>query len=171
MNRRHTAGDYRRTVERLRRARPDLALSSDFIVGFPGETERDFAATLRLVTEVGYAQAYSFKFSPRPGTPAAALEPQVPDPIKAERLATLQALLGAQQAAFNQGSVGRTLPVLLELKIASGMSAPHRMQDLADAMRLIAANELARSYTDRLDPSVRARFLELWDLAQIKEDY
>ncbi|MCH8035823.1 MAG: tRNA (N6-isopentenyl adenosine(37)-C2)-methylthiotransferase MiaB [Proteobacteria bacterium] len=114
MNRRHTADGYRRTVERLRRARPDLALSSDFIVGFPGETERDFAATLRLVTEVGYAQAYSFKFSPRPGTPAAALEPQVPDPIKAERLATLQALLGAQQAAFNQGSVGRTLPVLLE---------------------------------------------------------
>jgi len=116
MNRRHTADDYRRTVERLRRARPDLALSSDFIVGFPGETERDFAATLRLVTEVGYAQAYSFKFSPRPGTPAAALEPQVPDHVKAERLATLQALLDAQQAAFNQASVGRTLPVLLEAK-------------------------------------------------------
>jgi tRNA-2-methylthio-N6-dimethylallyladenosine synthase len=116
MNRRHTADDYRRTVERLRRARPDLALSSDFIVGFPGETERDFAATLRLVTEVGYAQAYSFKFSPRPGTPAAALEPQVPDPVKAERLATLQALLDAQQAAFNQASVGRSLPVLLEAK-------------------------------------------------------
>ena len=116
MNRRHTADDYRRTVERLRRARPDLALSSDFIVGFPGETERDFAATLRLVTEVGYAQAYSFKFSPRPGTPAAALEPQVPDHIKAARLATLQALLDAQQAAFNQASVGRTLPVLLEAK-------------------------------------------------------
>ena len=116
MNRRHTADDYRRTVERLRRARPDLAFSSDFIVGFPGETERDFAATLRLVTEVGYAQAYSFKFSPRPGTPAATLEPQVPDHIKAERLATLQALLDAQQAAFNQASVGRTLPVLLEAK-------------------------------------------------------
>ncbi len=116
MNRRHTADDYRRTVERLRRVRPDLALSSDFIVGFPGETERDFAATLRLVTEVGYAQAYSFKFSPRPGTPAATLEPQVPDHIKAERLATLQALLDAQQAAFNQASVGRTLPVLLEAK-------------------------------------------------------
>ena len=116
MNRRHTADGYRRTVERLRRARPDLALSSDFIVGFPGETERDFAATLRLVTEVGYAQAYSFKFSPRPGTPAAGLEPQVPDPIKAERLATLQALLGAQQVAFNQASVGRTLPVLLEAR-------------------------------------------------------
>ena len=116
MNRRHTADDYRHTVERLRRARPDLALSSDFIVGFPGETERDFAATLRLVTEVGYAQAYSFKFSPRPGTPAAALELQVPDHVKAERLATLQALLDAQQAAFNQASVGRTLPVLLEAK-------------------------------------------------------
>jgi tRNA-2-methylthio-N6-dimethylallyladenosine synthase len=116
MNRRHTADDYRRTVERLRQARPDLALSSDFIVGFPGETDRDFADTLRLVTEIGYAQAYSFKFSPRPGTPAAAMEGQIPEHIKTERLATLQALLEAQQAAFNQGSLGKTVPVLLEAK-------------------------------------------------------
>ena len=116
MNRRHTADDYRRTVERLRQARPDLALSSDFIVGFPGETDRDFADTLRLVTEIGYAQAYSFKFSPRPGTPAAAMEGQIPEHIKTERLATLQALLEAQQAAFSQGSLGKTVPVLLEAK-------------------------------------------------------
>ena len=116
MNRGHTADDYRRTVERLRRARPDLALSTDVIVGFPGESARDFAETLRLVTEVGYVQAYSFKFSPRPGTPAAAMDLQVPDPVKAERLATLQALLDAQQSAFNQGCVGRTLAVLLERK-------------------------------------------------------
>ncbi|MCG8557565.1 MAG: radical SAM protein, partial [Proteobacteria bacterium] len=113
MNRRHTADDYLRLVERLRRARPDLALSSDFIVGFPGESDQDFAATLRLVTEVGFAQAYSFKYSPRPGTPAAEL-PQVEEGVKAERLAALQQLLDAQQAAFNAASVGQRLPVLLE---------------------------------------------------------
>ncbi len=113
MNRRHTADDYRRVVERLRAAREDIALSSDFIVGFPGERDEDFAETLRLVTEVGYAQAYSFKYSPRPGTPAAEL-PQLAEPVKAERLAMLQQLLDAQQAAFNQDSVGRRVPVLLE---------------------------------------------------------
>ena len=114
MNRRHGADDYRRVVEALRRARPDIALSSDFIVGFPGETDRDFAETLRLVTDVGYAQAYSFKYSPRPGTPAAADPDQVPDAVKAERLAMLQELLNAQQQAYNEATVGRRLPVLLE---------------------------------------------------------
>ena len=113
MNRRHGADDYRRTVEALRRARPDLALSSDFIVGFPGESELDFRATLDLVAEIGFAQAYSFKYSPRPGTPAAA-EDQVPEPAKAERLAALQALLQRQQRAFNDASVGATMPVLFE---------------------------------------------------------
>ena len=114
MNRRHGSDDYRRAVERLRAARPDIALSSDFIVGFPGEDDRDFAETLRLVTDIGFAQAYSFKYSPRPGTPAATLPDQVPEPVKAERLAQLQALLDAQQSAFNQASVGRRLEVLLE---------------------------------------------------------
>ncbi len=114
MNRRHTTDDYRRIVERLRRARPDLALSSDFIVGFPGETDRDFAETLRLVTETGFAQAYSFKYSPRPGTPAAMAENRVPEACKAERLAMLQALLNEQQSAFNQASVGKTMSILLE---------------------------------------------------------
>ncbi len=114
MNRRHTADDYRRLAGRLRHARPDLALSSDFIVGFPGETEADFEATLRLVEDVTFAQAYSFKYSPRPGTPAAALENQVPEKVKTERLARLQERLGAQQVAFNQGCVGRALPVLLD---------------------------------------------------------
>ncbi|WP_299618146.1 tRNA (N6-isopentenyl adenosine(37)-C2)-methylthiotransferase MiaB [Pelagibius sp.] len=114
MNRRHTAGDYLRIVERLRKARPDIALSSDFIVGFPGESDADFADTLRLVTEVGYAQAYSFKYSPRPGTPAASEAQQLPEAVKAERLAGLQQLLGEQAVAFNAGCVGRTLPVLLE---------------------------------------------------------
>jgi tRNA-2-methylthio-N6-dimethylallyladenosine synthase len=114
MNRRHGAVDYRRTVDRLRKARPEIALSSDFIVGFPGECDQDFAATLRLVNDVGFAQAYSFKYSPRPGTPAAVAQDQVPDSVKVERLAMLQALLNEQQATFNQTSVGRVMPVLFE---------------------------------------------------------
>jgi len=114
MNRRHRVQDYLRTVERLRSARPDLALSSDFIVGFPGESDTDFEATLGLVRDVTFAQAYSFKYSPRPGTPAAAMERQLPDSVKEERLARLQDLIAAQQRAFNVNSVGRRLPVLLE---------------------------------------------------------
>ncbi len=114
MNRRHTAADYRRTVARLRQARPDLALSSDLIVGFPGEDDTDFRATLELVAEIGFAQAFSFKYSPRPGTPAAAAADQVPEPVKTERLAALQALLAEQQRDFNASCVGRVLPVLLE---------------------------------------------------------
>ncbi|MFO1060159.1 MAG: tRNA (N6-isopentenyl adenosine(37)-C2)-methylthiotransferase MiaB [Dongiaceae bacterium] len=114
MNRRHGVDDYRRVVDRLRRARPDLALSSDFIVGFPGESEADFAATLALVEAVGFAQAFSFKYSARPGTPAAGLPAQVAEPVKAERLDRLQALLRRQQDAFNAACVGRTLPVLFE---------------------------------------------------------
>ncbi len=114
MNRRHAAADYLGVVERLRAARPELALSSDFIVGFPGESDTDFADTLRLVTEVGYAQAYSFKYSPRPGTPAADAKGQVPEAVKAERLAMLQSLLAEQQIAFNQSCVGREVEVLFE---------------------------------------------------------
>jgi tRNA-2-methylthio-N6-dimethylallyladenosine synthase len=113
MNRRHTADDYRRIVRRLRAARADLALSSDFIVGFPGETEDDFEATLMLVAEIGFAQAYSFKYSARPGTPAADL-PQIPDAVRSERLAALQGLLNRQQSAFNAASVGSTIEVLFE---------------------------------------------------------
>ena len=114
MNRRHTADEYRRIVARLRDACPQIALSSDFIVGFPGERDEDFADTLRLITDVNYAQAYSFKYSPRPGTPAEAIEQQIDETVKSERLETLQNLLAAQQVAFNQSSVGKTLPVLLE---------------------------------------------------------
>jgi len=116
MNRRHSADDYRRVAERLRRAVPEIALSSDFIVGFPGETAGDFAETLRLVTDIGYAQAYSFKYSPRPGTPAATEDQQIPEGQKAERLETLQHLLKAQQEAFNLDFLGWTLPVLFEGK-------------------------------------------------------
>jgi tRNA-2-methylthio-N6-dimethylallyladenosine synthase len=114
MNRRHTSDEYRRTVEKLRRARPDLALSSDFIVGYPGETDDDFRATLDLVAEIGFAQAFSFKYSPRPGTPAAEAEDQVPVPVKTERLAELQSLLQRRQRAFNESCVGQILPVLFE---------------------------------------------------------
>jgi len=114
MNRGHRVADYRSTVERLRAARPDLALSSDFIVGFPGETDADFEATLALVRAIGYAQAYSFKFSARPGTPAALLRGQVPEAAKAERLAALQGILAEQQRAFNRASLGRDMLVLFE---------------------------------------------------------
>ncbi|MEM7499026.1 MAG: tRNA (N6-isopentenyl adenosine(37)-C2)-methylthiotransferase MiaB [Pseudomonadota bacterium] len=114
MNRRHTAAEYIRLVGRIRAARPDLALSGDFIVGFPGETEEDFEATLSLVRQVRYAQAYSFKYSPRPGTPAADRDAQVPEEVKADRLARLQALLVEQQTAFQQAMVGREIDVLVE---------------------------------------------------------
>jgi tRNA-2-methylthio-N6-dimethylallyladenosine synthase len=114
MNRRHRVAEYRRTVERLREARPDIALSSDLIVGFPGETDADFAATLTLVRDIGFAQAFSFKYSPRPGTPAASMQKQVKEAMKRERLAELQALLAEQTRAFDRATVGRVLPVLLE---------------------------------------------------------
>jgi len=112
MNRRHRSSDYRAIVDRLRSARPDIALSSDFIVGHPGETEADFAATLALVHDVGFAQAFSFKYSPRPGTPAATAADQVLEPEKERRLAELQSLLRSQQERFNRSCVGLTLPVL-----------------------------------------------------------
>ncbi len=112
MNRGHDRAHYLDVVERLRAARPDIALSSDFIVGHPGETDADFALTMSLAREVGFAQAYSFKYSPRPGTPAALAAGQVPESVKDERLQALQALLREQQARFNADAVGRTLPVL-----------------------------------------------------------
>ncbi len=114
MNRRHGRDDYLQLIDRLRAARPDLALSGDFIVGFPGETDADFAATMELIRTVGYAQAYSFKYSPRPGTPAADRADQVDESVKSERLAGLQTLLGDQQRAFNAQMQGRMMDVLLE---------------------------------------------------------
>jgi tRNA-2-methylthio-N6-dimethylallyladenosine synthase len=114
MNRGHTADEYLRLVERVRAARPDMALSGDFIVGFPGETEADFQATLAVVAEARYASAFSFKYSRRPGTPGAAMAGQVGEAEKDDRLQRLQALLAAQQAEFNASCVGRSLPVLFE---------------------------------------------------------
>jgi tRNA-2-methylthio-N6-dimethylallyladenosine synthase len=113
MNRRHRRSDYLRTVDRIRAARPGLALAGDFIVGFPGETEADFDDTLRIVDEVGYASAFSFKYSPRPGTPAAAME-QVPEPVMVTRLARLQAAINASQTRFNASRVGQAAEVLFE---------------------------------------------------------
>ena len=112
MNRKHTRDDYLRLVDRLRDARPDLAMASDFIVGHPGETDADAEATLDLIRRVGFAQAYSFAYSPRPGTPAAGAPGQVPAAVKDARLQALQALLRDQAAAFNKAAEGKTLPVL-----------------------------------------------------------
>ena len=114
MNRGHTAQHYIRLIEKVRAARPDMAISGDFIVGFPGETEKDFESTLQMVSEIRYASAFSFKYSPRPGTPAAGHEQQVPEAEKSARLQELQALIHRQQTSFNGSMVGRTLPVLLE---------------------------------------------------------
>jgi tRNA-2-methylthio-N6-dimethylallyladenosine synthase len=114
MNRQHTRDDYLRLVERIRTARNDIALSSDFITGFPGESDKDFADTLALVREVNFAAAFSFQYSPRPGTPAASMAKQIPDAVKHERLLALQALLAEQQRAFNAGCDGRAMSILFE---------------------------------------------------------
>ncbi len=114
MNRRHTRDDYLRLIDRIRAARPDIALSGDFITGFPGESDADFADTMKIVREVGYASAFSFKYSPRPGTPGAELDDQVEEQVSTDRLAELQALIREQQVAFNQSCVGQSFDVLLE---------------------------------------------------------
>jgi tRNA-2-methylthio-N6-dimethylallyladenosine synthase len=116
MNRSHTTESYLMLIERFRAARPDLAVSGDFIVGFPGETEQNFEQTLKLVDAVGYAHAFSFKYSPRPGTPAAAMDDQIPAEIMDERLQRLQAALIRDQHAFNRNSVGQRCEVLVERK-------------------------------------------------------
>jgi len=114
MNRGHSADDYRRMIDRARAARSDIALSSDFIVGYPGESDADFQKTLALVRNIGFAQSYSFKYSRRPGTPAAADRKQVPEDVKEMRLQALQDVLGAQRAAFDASTVGRVHDVLFE---------------------------------------------------------
>ncbi|MBX3581733.1 MAG: tRNA (N6-isopentenyl adenosine(37)-C2)-methylthiotransferase MiaB [Rhizobiaceae bacterium] len=114
MNRRHKAADYIRLIERIRAARPDMALSGDFIVGFPGETDADFEDTMELIRSVEYAQAYSFKYSPRPGTPGADMKDHVAEAVKDERLQRLQALLSTQMHAFNLAMSGKTMDLLIE---------------------------------------------------------
>jgi tRNA-2-methylthio-N6-dimethylallyladenosine synthase len=114
MNRSHGRDSYLRVLDRVRAARPDIALSGDFIVGFPGETDAEFEDTLSLIGEVRYAQAFSFKYSPRPGTPAATMDGQIAPELMDERLQRLQAAINRDQAAFNAASVGRTCAVLIE---------------------------------------------------------
>jgi len=114
MNRRHTVADYEAVIAKVRAARPDIALSTDIIVGFPGETDRDFEATLALAARARFAQAFTFKYSPRPGTPAASLEHQVPEGVKRERLYALQSLIDGQRRAFDRTMIGRRLDVLFE---------------------------------------------------------
>ncbi|CAL7960533.1 tRNA-2-methylthio-N(6)-dimethylallyladenosine synthase [Alphaproteobacteria bacterium] len=120
MNRRYNVGFYISIIEKFRKIKPDIAFSSDFIVGYPGETEEDFIATMQLVEHVNYAHAYSFKYSPRPGTPASVLPSQIPEDIKSERLARLQSLLCKQQLNFNQAKVGQVLRILVENQGRSG---------------------------------------------------
>ena len=114
MNRRHTSDIYLAVIDKLRAVRPDIAISGDFIVGFPGETDRDFSETLQLADQVGYASSYSFKYSPRPGTPAATIDSQVAEKVKTERLESLQQLLNAQQFAFNKTTEGKVVDILVE---------------------------------------------------------
>ncbi len=123
MNRKHGRTKYLELIDRIRAARPDMALSGDFIVGFPGETDRDFEDTLDLVRRVNYASAFSFMYSPRPGTPAATMAAQVPEAVSRERLHALQALLTEQQVAFNASRAGLTVPVLFERKGRHGAQA------------------------------------------------
>jgi tRNA-2-methylthio-N6-dimethylallyladenosine synthase len=116
MNRSHSVESYLATLDKIRAARPDIALSGDFIVGFPGETEQDFEATLKLVDEVRYASAYSFKYSPRPGTPAAAMDEQIETAVMEERLRRLHDRINAHQVAFNEASIGKDTEILIERK-------------------------------------------------------
>ena len=156
MNRKHSAADYIALCEQFRAARPDLALSSDFIVGFPGETDDDFDATMALVEQVTYAQAFSFKYSPRPGTPAADNAAQVDEAVKASRLAQLQALLNAQQRAFNAAQIGRILPVLFDKpsKQAGQMSgrSPYLQPVHADLPSGMAAEAAQAALRGRILP-------------------
>ncbi len=116
MNRKHTVEEYLKIIDKLRKLKSEIEFSSDFIVGFPGETEQDFEETIKLVEKVKYAQAYSFKYSPRPGTPGAERKDQVPEEVKTERLLRLQKLINQQQLTFNQNTIGKTIPVLFSNK-------------------------------------------------------
>jgi len=163
MNRQHTAADYMRIIDKLRSARPDIGLSSDFIVGFPDESNQDFADTLRLIREVSFAQAYSFKYSPRPGTPASGSEYQVEEAIKDDRLATLQQLVHAQQVAFNHTKAGSTMPVLFERKgrrpgQVQGRS-PYMQPVHAEAPERLIGTVATCRITDVLNNSLRAEIV------------
>ena len=164
MNRKHTAAQYLTLVERIRAARPDIALSTDIIVGFPGETDREFEATLDIVRKAGFAQAFSFKYSARPGTPAASIEDQVPERVKSERLARLQDLLDSEQRRFNESCVGKVMPVLFErsgrrsgqLVGRSPYLQPVHAAAGADALGRIVPVEIASAGPNSLAGVIRA---------------
>jgi tRNA-2-methylthio-N6-dimethylallyladenosine synthase len=155
MNRAHTAETYLDLIARIRAARPDMALSGDFIVGFPGETETDFEATLDLVRAVTYASAFSFKYSRRPGTPASAMQGQVAEAVKVDRLARLNALLEQQQADFNASTAGRTLPVLIEREGRKPGQIVGRSPYLQPVWAMGASNLIGRIVDVRIETATR----------------
>lgn len=147
MNRKHTAEEYLEIIDKLRRLKPEIEFSSDFIVGFPGETEQDFKDTMELVKKVKYAQAYSFKYSPRPGTPGAERKDQVPEEVKTERLFHLQKLISEQQLMFNQSTVGKVIPVLF-----SNKQGKHQNQIIGKSpyMQSVCVDDPKGEYRDKI---------------------
>jgi tRNA-2-methylthio-N6-dimethylallyladenosine synthase len=159
MNRQHTIADYRNIVDRLRRARQDIAFSSDFIVGFPGESEEDFAATLALVAQIGYAAAYSFKYSSRPGTPAAEMREMVSPDDMDRRLGRLQQLIESQQSSFNMGMLGKTVDVLFEREARNPGQIVGRTPYLQPAHVMGSADIIGQVLPVRIDSLERYSFL------------
>ncbi|MFK4490493.1 tRNA (N6-isopentenyl adenosine(37)-C2)-methylthiotransferase MiaB [Bradyrhizobium sp. USDA 336] len=159
MNRKHTADDYRRVIDRFRTARQDIAFSSDFIVGFPGESEQDFLATLALVTQIGYAAAYSFKYSARPGTPAADMQETVSPAEMDQRLERLQELIDSQQSAFNKAAIGSTVDVLFERPARKVGQIVGRTAYLQPAHVMAAPDIIGQILPVRIDSLERYSFL------------
>ncbi|WP_262048598.1 tRNA (N6-isopentenyl adenosine(37)-C2)-methylthiotransferase MiaB [Bradyrhizobium sp. Bra78] len=159
MNRKHTADDYRRVVDRFRSARQDIAFSSDFIVGFPGESEQDFLATLALVTQIGYAAAYSFKYSARPGTPAADMQETVSPAEMDQRLVRLQELIDSQQSAFNKAAIGSTVDVLFERPARKDGQIVGRTAFLQPAHVMASPDIIGQILPVRIDSLERYSFL------------
>ncbi|WP_445218844.1 tRNA (N6-isopentenyl adenosine(37)-C2)-methylthiotransferase MiaB [Bradyrhizobium sp. Pa8] len=159
MNRKHTADDYRRVIDRFRSARQDIAFSSDFIVGFPGESEQDFLATLALVTQIGYAAAYSFKYSARPGTPAADMQETVSPAEMDQRLERLQELIDSQQSAFNKAAIGSTVDVLFERPARKEGQIVGRTAFLQPAHVMASPDIIGQILPVRIDSLERYSFL------------
>ncbi len=159
MNRKHTADDYRRVIDRFRSARQDIAFSSDFIVGFPGESEQDFLATLALVTQIGYAAAYSFKYSARPGTPAADMQETVSPAEMDQRLERLQELIDSQQSAFNKAAIGSTVDVLFERPARRDGQIVGRTAFLQPAHVMASPDIIGQILPVRIDSLERYSFL------------
>ncbi|AMA54826.1 tRNA (N6-isopentenyl adenosine(37)-C2)-methylthiotransferase MiaB [Bradyrhizobium sp. CCGE-LA001] len=159
MNRKHTADDYRRVIDRFRTSRQDIAFSSDFIVGFPGESEQDFRATLALVTQIGYAAAYSFKYSARPGTPAADMQETVSPAEMDQRLERLQELIDSQQLAFNKAAIGSTVDVLFERPARKDGQIVGRTAYLQPAHVMASPDIIGQILPVRIDSLERYSFL------------